>query len=280
MFGWDEANANYKRDGVYAKEDYKYWAMYSYLKLSPSFEAVRCHMDNLPCDFPLPADLEEVMKVVTDFREIYKYEVDKWWSWYGKTLFSARAKDPEVEVCGLLSSQNKEMHLEWQHKDSLVVRIPLNQSKGSSVERLKRILDDYDLKAVAGELAQPRYKLLTDKIRKSTLSLAYEVLSLYMSKKSQLPLWYIGNFCAVIPGQTFTQEQFDKMSADEFNSRKLALSAATSRLVRTGLIIAENAARGRFPSAQRFPEAQLSIFQRKNSTGRPTKQMSQTNSTA
>ena len=51
------------------------------------------------------------------------------------------------------------------------------------------------------------------------------------------------------------------------NDNKLVLSVAARRLIRMAILVAENAARGNFPSNKPFPEAMLEHYQRK--AGRP-----------
>jgi hypothetical protein len=53
----------------------------------------------------------------------------------------------------------------------------------------------------------------------------------------------------------------------EYSWQKEVLSIAARRLIRTAVLIAENAARGRFPSDKSFKQAMMGDYKRK--PGRP-----------
>jgi len=57
------------------------------------------------------------------------------------------------------------------------------------------------------------------------------------------------------------------LSEHELSYRKNVLSIAARRAIRQAVLVAENAARGRFPTDKWFPEAILSPYSRK--AGRP-----------
>jgi hypothetical protein len=84
-----------------------------------------------------------------------------------------------------------------------------------------------------------------------------------------MPLWQIGNRLKLILGQCFDESLLDKPKAYLYSDNKEVLSIAASRLIKTAALVAENAARGRFPSDKPFKEAMLDPFKRK--AGRPKK---------
>ena len=85
--------------------------------------------------------------------------------------------------------------------------------------------------------------------------------------KKGLPLWKIGNHLRLIPAQSFIESEADEILEDELGDRKELLSIAASRLIRCAALVAENAARGRFPSDKSFSEAITNPYKRK--AGRP-----------
>jgi hypothetical protein len=271
--GFGREKGVYWRDGVYAKEDYRYWAMYEYLKLSPSFIAVWSRLENVTSPYPLPEDADIVEPVVKDFRHIFGMPAWKWWGKHGKYLFGTTAPGPQVIIAGRLSEKNKALTVPWDRNDAVIARIAVNQSKQDALKELEveldRLIAKRQFSVATTDQSAPKYVFLNNRIREATLAVGSEVLTYYCMKRV-LPLWWIGNLLGVIPGQCFERDDLPRMATDELAQRKRVLSIATSRIIRTSLLIAENAARGRFPCASPFPQAMVSVFERK--AGRPTKE--------
>jgi hypothetical protein len=80
------------------------------------------------------------------------------------------------------------------------------------------------------------------------------------------PLWKIGNDLHLSPDNAI-DENDATLDQDVAADRKQVLSIMAHRLVKTAALVAENAARGRFPSDEPFTEAILSPFKR--APGRP-----------
>jgi hypothetical protein len=102
-------------------------------------------------------------------------------------------------------------------------------------------------------------------LRVDTLQNGLTALRLY---KKRLPLWKIGNQLRLIPAQSFIESDTGDILAADLADRKELLSIAASRLIRCAALVAENAARGRFPSDKSFSEAITMPYKRK--AGRPT----------
>lgn len=268
---WD-GKATYYRNGVDAKEDYRYAAMYEFLKLSPSFFSVLRHIEGKQSTFPLPEDLEVVKPVVEDFRHIFRMDGFEWWRKHGQYLFGTPAPAQKVFIAGHVSGANKSLTVHRDQIDAIVARIAVNQTKKEALAALDRELDAL-IKAgrfdvASAESLQGKYGFTSRRIRRSTLAQCKEALSYYQSKKVY-PLWWIGNLLEVSPAMALTNENIQGFDSGEIAYRKQVLGITTSRIVRQGMLIAENAARGRFPSDDAFPEAMLNVYER--SVGRPGK---------
>lgn len=289
-----ELEAQYWRDGFFAKSDYRYWAMYYFVHASPSFRAVANKLRGKACDLPMPVDASLIEDIFKDFfielgpntpqtnesiirmvklrgprlgtTEKLAHATD-WWNVKGKRLFGIEAQDPSVRVFSQLTSTNKSVKIERAKTDCLAVQISLNQSLEDALDVLAKKLRSYNFSSENYQVEQPKYKLLESSVRRSTLGMALEVLEWYQSGKNPNPMWWIGNYCAVTKTLSFTQEEYDRFSNKERAYRKKRLEIATSRVLRTALLLAENAARGRFPCIDPFPEAQLTGLKRK--AGRP-----------
>ncbi len=267
-----EYGANRWRDGVEASEDYRYAAMYEYLRLSPSFFSVLRHIEGKKNPYPLPDDWENVRVVVQDFRQIFRMDMSDWWRRHGKLLFGTPPPSSKCFVAGTVSVNRPSLAVMHDQNDAMVVRIAVNQSKKDALAALEAELDtliakgQFDIKAK--NQLKAKYGFTSKRIRRPTLALGQQVLQLYQSK-NVLPLWWIGNCLQVSPAMCLTPENVLTLDEAEIAYRKQVLGITTSRIVNSAMLIAENAARGRFPCTDPFPEAMTNVFER--SVGRPAK---------
>lgn len=251
--------------GVSVKSDLRYDLVCDYLKLSPSYEAVMRHLAKQKSPYPLPKDSKVVAKIVNDFGAIYKMKEADWWEKIGMGLYGISAPLPSVKVNGVLDKQNKELKNEWRGVNSVVAELPLNLTLPQALKQLRKQLADYQFSAALPKQTAPLYQLSNSKLRIDTLQNGLTALRLY---KKGLPLWRIGNHLRLIPAQSFIESEADEILEDELGDRKELLSIAASRLIRCASLVAENAARGRFPSDKNFSEAITTPYKRK--AGRPT----------
>ena len=99
---------------------------------------------------------------------------------------------------------------------------------------------------------------------RQTLQQGLDALRLY---KKGIPLWRIGNKLRLIPAQCFDEVKSENENNFQYSDQKEILAVAARRLIRTAVLVAENAARGRFPSDKPFAEAIMGDYARK--AGRP-----------
>lgn len=291
---FQDFSAQYWRHGYFVQEDWRYEAMYRFVHASPSFRAVLAQVRGKTTELPLPKDLERVREVVEDFylpigaktpmtndsiarmeklRGFPKNEEGRiahsndWWDAKGRRLFGLAAPDPSVRVFPALTESHKSIRVERFKNDSVVAQISLGQTIEEALEQLKSALLRFNFSRDNIQVEKPKYKLHDHPIRRSTAAMALTVLEQYYRPEIHNPLWLIGNECAVTKSISFTAEQYEKFKPEELAYRKRRLEIATSRVLRTALLLAENAARGRFPCVEPFEEAQLKAIKRK--AGRP-----------
>ena len=257
--------AKHEKEGVAVVADPRYDLVCDYLKASPSYEAVMRKLAKQKSPHPLPKDFKAVAQVVSDFGAIYKMNEMDWWEKIGKRIYGISAPLPSVKVNGVLDKQNKELKNEWRGVNSVVAELPLNLTLPQALTQLRKQLADYQFSAALPKQTAPLYQLSNSKLRIDTLQNGLTALRLY---KKGLPLWKIGNRLRLIPAQSFIESEADEILEDELGDRKELLSIAASRLIRCASLVAENAARGRFPSDKNFSEAITTPYKRK--AGRPT----------
>lgn len=256
--------ADYKNSGVSVKPDIRYDLVCDYLKLSPSYETVMRHLANQKSPYSLPKDYKLVMRVVKDFGAIYKIREADWWITVGYKIYGISAPLPNTKVIGVLDSENKELANKWHGVNSVMAELPLNLTLPQALKQLRKQLSEYPFSAELPEKVKPLYQLTNSKLRIDTLHNGLTALRFY---KRNMPLWKIGNNLRLIPAQSFLESDIDSMHEGDLADRKELLSIAASRLIRCAALVAENAARGRFPSDKKFKEAITTPYKRK--AGRP-----------
>jgi hypothetical protein len=259
----EEQGARYEADGVFVASDWRYDLLLDYLQLSPSYQACTKSQGNLKGGTDLPIDSGLVQAVFNDFGDIRRIGEARWWEVRGKALFGVKAPEPVVRVIGRLTVKDSQQITEWTGVDELLVTLPLGLTRSAALKKLAKKLTDLPFAEAMPRDISAKYSLYPSKLRKETLVAGIEALKMY---RYNLPLWLIGNRLRVVPAQCF-DEQDEKLNPRNYTENKIVLSIAARRLIRCAILVAENAARGRFPSNKTFPEAILDQYQRK--AGRP-----------
>jgi hypothetical protein len=255
--------ADFDKSGLSVKPDPRYDLVCDYLKASPSYESVMRKMAKQKSPYPLPKDYKVVAQVVKDFGLIYKMREADWWDKVGKRLYGISAPLPNVKVLGTLDSGNQSVAANWNGIDTVIAELPLNLTIPQAMKQLRKQLVGFNFSAALPKQAAPKYQLSNSKLRIDTLQNGLTALRMY---KRGFPLWKIGNELRLIPAQSFIEKGADKIEIDLADKKEI-LSIAASRLIRTAALVAENAARGVFPSDKPLKDGLMKTYQRR--AGRP-----------
>ena len=258
-------SANFVEDGVSAAEDWRYEAVSDYLLQSHSYLAIQERVKGRKPRYPLPKDHAQVLAVYQDFGDLRSQREHKWWETEGKYLFGFKAPLPQVALLNALDKSNPSSTATWNGVDALVLTVPKNLTLQQAMRQIRKQLASQELATdVAGPVA-PKYQLLNNRLRQDTLTLGAYALSRYRLP-NQPPLWQIGHKLELVPTMVFDLAD-EKINPEEYAHEKATLATAARRLIRQAILIAENAARGRFFTDEKFPEAMIDTYQRK--AGRP-----------
>ncbi len=255
--------ARFDVSGVAVAPDKRYDLVCDYLKASPSYRAVRHKLDGGKPE-QLPSDHAVVAKVVRDFGDLKRIREADWWGKVGMGLYGITAPLPEVRLVGELREDASKLTAEFRGVDALVLEIPKALTLPQAIKQVRKALELHAFATAIPEKVAAKYVLMKSKLRTETLSLGVAALRLYADG---MPLWQIGNRLRLLPAQAFDETALTKEEHHKVSYEKEVLSIAARRLVRTALLVAENAARGRFPSDRPFPEAMIGGYKRK--AGRP-----------
>ena len=238
--------ANYGREGYSAHADYRYELLVDYLKLSPTYQAI-CKSKGRPIK-DAPKDWAKVTKTYADFGDVFSIREHRWWKEVGMSLFAIKARASTTFVIGnedVLQNKNalNNAHSIWDEMSNpelLILAIPKNQTKQHALKQVTELIRTSKFASAAELKVKPKYTLIKSKLRKHTLALGIEALKLY---RRSTPLWEIGyklDLSAV--------DAKNVKSGENLKESKDRLQIYASKLIHKSELIAENAARGLFPS--------------------------------
>lgn len=255
--------SDFERDGKYAEANKLYRLWFEMLGLSPSYELARRYRASngklsSEDQARLPKDFDRVLAVYDDFGDVNHSFFRLWWLERGLRLMGSEGKLPKVTTLAKLNKNDLDSkqitialqgHLkgEWieqNQPNSLVLSIPLNQTRQQTLRQIKRLLD---LHIETKHVPEPaKYKLATKNIHVQNVVDAMSVLWI-RSAKPDWPLWKVGVESKVSKKHS---KKFNvattKRNDTNFDDLR-SLEMMTSRKYKIARYIVENAARGIFP---------------------------------
>lgn len=230
--------------------------------MSPSYELARqMRAGQLPAGTKLPDDFEDVLSVYDDLGDVRHVSFDDWWISTGMEFFGHHGDKPRVGFVATLSAKRADLAQQVQQKAdeyvqgrwvqqgkqrSAVVAIPLGLTKAQVVKQIAAILDQYPENQKGFVREAPKYQL--DGTKHDSKSLFKYIACLWLkAAKPDLTLWQIGAGAKL---STFYSDQKKREKQPDYDQTgdRIALKILTSRALNRGRMIAENAARGIFPS--------------------------------
>ncbi len=255
------------RRGMTADDSPLYRLWFEILSLSPSYELARRfreHKGRLSKDdrARLPADFEQVLRIYDDFGDVQCIYFRDWWLDRGIRLLGSRGDRPQTEFL-LKASQGErpdKSQLErparyfstvWheaQQPDVMLLAVPLNIGRQKALREVKRLIDHHAVPVY--EPPPPQYKLADKDMHNQSILDAVRVLYV-RAAKPDYKLWQVGVAAQI--SKTYSK-MFDvtKTKRTAMNSEEIrSLEMMTSRKLRQARHLAENAARGIFPSIKK-----------------------------
>ncbi len=251
-----------RKDGLWATKLGFYLMWMEYLAISPSYElARRYRMGSLTKEEQqrLPADFDRVLSVYDDLGDVQRTDFRDWWRDRAMAVFGHEGVKPRVRrVDTLTAKRNKRAAervqafvdgewIEQAQPNTALVSIPLGLTKTQITRQLNKILESYDERLRTPAKPYAKYPLLGTRQRKDTLFRYLSVVWMRSAMPRQA-LWRVGARAKV--SDTYSPELDPKarvVRGEQIYDREV-LSILTSRAYNRGIALAENAARGRFPS--------------------------------
>jgi hypothetical protein len=265
LMPWKLRTADFNKPGWHTRPTVGFELMFEFLRLSPSYELARkANEEGLTADDKqkLPADFKQVLTTYALFGNVQTTLFRSWWLQRGLKAFGNPHSKPKVHQFGFLPTgvdvqpstvmQNVDQLLTDTRRDeglgaALLLSVPLGRRKGEVLNEIGRLLDAHADKG--GAAVEPKLKLAGQRLRAKVLFNGVRLLWL-KAAKPKWELWRLGTKAKV--SRTYAK-QLDVdaprkvVDDDEMVSREM-MSKVTYRALVKFEAIAENAARGRFPT--------------------------------
>lgn len=276
---FEEQGSDWEFNGLFAAKDWRYEALVDYLKLSPSYKLVCDWAKNRKNPIPAqaPKDWKKILRTYDDFGNILRIRESAWWDERGRQLFGIRAAQTKTFTIGLSSSDKliddqllTQAEISWNQMarpDCLIISVPTIQTKQIALRQISAIIKNSEFKTA--KPIKAKYELVRSKLRESTIKLGISALKMY---RRGAPLWVIANQLNLAPAYQIELDERGIPDHSDLNiaDKKIRLQIMASKLIAKAELIAENAARGIYPSDAPCKYAiKLSSTSRK--AGRPAK---------
>lgn len=236
-------------------------AWFDYLALSPSYDLARRLTNNdAPRGVTLPDDIDLVLDIYRDFGDVQHSDLMGWWRSNRISLFGQPGDDPTIEVFGTLSPNgDRQPPLDarlmgyrenaWVDQDRpgmVIVGVPAGLPDADMLKAIHEAFERESVRDHEPEYPAAKYLLQGGKHHMATVARYWRVLKC-RSDKVDMPLWQVGLTAGV--SDTHAPEPItDAAVLDGAQHDKQSLKVLTLRALNRGHAMAENAARGIFPS--------------------------------
>lgn len=258
---WQLRASDFSMPKLYADQDWRFQMFFEYLRISPSY-ALASELKNEQALADALGDKEwaaRVWKTYSDIGNVYGVMYRNWWLDNGLRLFGIQTAKPKTQVIARLNNSENIDHQtsvnsldayltgEYQQQgqpDSILVNIPLGQKRMTIMRQLRKLLDE----ANQTPIYQPKalYPLEVNKMRYRRLLAGLRLVYMQAARPDE-ELWRIATRARMSVNHGKLDPNSDKKNAKDADSRRM-LTIMASRLMRDTLVIAENAAQGRFPT--------------------------------
>lgn len=256
-------------DGRWVKKIRTYLLWFEYLALSPSYELARRYRAGRAIDeTKLPSDFEHVLSVFDDLGDVQRTLFRLWWKQVGLKHFGYHGVPPAVTRVGYvphgldtepdlsdkLGSYFEEDWIQQGRQRTLMLAVPVGMPEGKIIKEMKKQLRQVKPERRFLIDQHAKYPLVGKRHHEPVLMRYFRTMFLRAAMISK-KLWQVGSQAEISP--TYAPIQFTDMPEGEIPDRydREMLTIITSRALLRGRMIAENAARGRFPTHEVCPHA-------------------------
>lgn len=258
-----------RRSGMWVSEISMYVLWHEFLAISPSYELARRYRSGEQLkDTLLPEDFDKVLSVYDDLGDVQKSLFRLWWRDVGLKHFGYQGMPPEVNRVGYATHQTRETPdlradvnkyfeedwIEQGRQRTMLFAVPVGLSEAAINRQIKKHLAR--VKPERRKLVKPvsKYPLVGKRHHKDAL-LRYLRMVWIRSAMYRKSLWRAGARAQISQTYSPVLDPMAETLSNELSFDRDMMAIITSRALLRGRMIAENAARGRFPTHERCPTA-------------------------
>lgn len=229
----------------------KHRMLYEYLWLSPSYHlayATRVQKRKIKSE-DLPKDFSKVLATYDQLGDVYNLGFDDWWDKYGvhalvantnkaKLIFQINLSKPKAQILQDFENFVEKINFEPFKKNNRKISFEKNRI------RISTLIDRHNLVIT-------RSTYLNNKTTRDEAKIPYWKMALGQDSKSHILPMMLNSSLSKAVKQIKTDEQSKKRRSNKV--KKAYMTMVISKNLKESLYIAENAARGKFPSKQPVP---------------------------
>jgi|LakMenE18May11ns_1017448.scaffolds.fasta_scaffold9799333_1 hypothetical protein len=219
--GWRQVTGN---------ANYKHEYMFYYLMISPSYWLAhrQVHLNESIPESELPDDFDNVLTMYKKFGDVYSKHFIEWWNQTGKDLFA-----------------------EKNTKDRILISIDPTKPKQELLDDFMELLERLDSREKKTPSSKIHFEV--NKIRVTSLHNRFQLVlakaEFFQNKIKKEQLWKLAKYIGINSTKTKEIRLNSKKTSANLETRTY-LSILASKNLSDALCIAENAARGKFPSLE------------------------------
>jgi hypothetical protein len=260
---WHLRASDFDKPKLHAKQDWRFLMFFEYLRISPSYLlATQCKdVEELAERLGDREDAARVWQTYCDFGNVFNVLFVTWWARTGIHLFGIKTARPRVasitHLHGAVSVEDlaadgerklrqylSSNHVEQGRRDCMVVSIPLGLTRVTALKQLKAILDA--AVPMSPPLPASPYELVNNKLQQRRLVRGLRLVYMKAARPKE-EMWRAAARAKVSTVHRSLNPLADRKDTKEVEARRIVTIMA-SRLMHDTHVIAENAARGAFPS--------------------------------
>lgn len=262
---------DFRLNGLWATKVGFYMLWFEYLALSPSYELARQYrVGKLSAEdeAKLPTDFDIVLATYDDFGDVQRKSFLPWWRERGMSLCAFQGEKPRVsKIAAFKHSPSKapnpfpnvndyidEKWVSEGSQNTILVAIPIGLPKARITNQIGAILDTYPKPVKKIKPQKSKYSLSGKRQNKDMLFRYMHVLHSRAANPNKA-LWRVGVIAKVSDTYSPELDYTAKTVPNQDTYDRMMLTILTSRAFHRGKLIAENAARGIFPSYAPRPHA-------------------------
>jgi hypothetical protein len=268
----------------------KYW--YAYLRLSKSYSvATRYKQGKLTWDAAIREvpDLKAVLPIYEEFGDVWKKNPLDWLTENSYELGKHLKTEHDPKILSILTGDKIEknrktvekfssyLENEWEasgRQPHIVVSIPLQIKKNNLFDFMRQLLDEHQTSsndAVSTAKTQPSMKLTAEKVRMDALERGYNLV-LIEAQNPNYAEWQVAECLGLSPKSVEAVKKREAEKTQGINTPDygedpnydMSIHTVLRRYRRYAWVLAENAARGKFPlndEAERTAQGEKIVVQ-------------------